>query len=273
VLTAAVDARSALRARHARARSERDAGITLIELVVAMTLATIVATLATMLFVTSSNVNAKTTDANVASSSARAALDSWASLISLADSPTIYYNNSGVPQPGNTSQAPAAGSSSYRFVKVSATELTFWADIDNRLGSAASPCPNGSCTSAAQPTGRGPATYVDLAWVPTSSGSSTGALVETRYVPGSTTTVAATRTLIPSGVTPGTSTVPGFLFTWGYFTGCYTSFYGCINSITISFQTQPNNGMTAPTATASAPASKTAAPQTYTTTVTLSETS
>lgn len=275
-----------LRAR--RRAKHGDAGITLIELVVAMTIATIVATLTTALFVTSSNVNSKTTNTNVATSAARAVLDSWAALISVADAPTIPYV-SNVPQNGSTAQ-PTAGTAADRIINITPTELTFWADVNNRPS-----CGGGNCISTAQPNERTQATYVDLSYVPSYAGATSGSLVETRYLPGSTTTVQTKRTVIASGVSTN-----GWLFTpylEKAYGGCTAGlictpvmcngaagiclptppvtsgldpavYLSYINRIDISFTVTPNNGASVGATTSTL---SNGAPVTYTTTVAISE--
>ena len=99
------------RLRDARAG---DDGFTLMELVVAMSLMTIIAALTTTFFVGMEHASQKTVDLNVSTANARVALDSWTNLLRLADSPTD----------------PGAGAN--RFLDITPTSAVFYANVDNR---------------------------------------------------------------------------------------------------------------------------------------------
>ena len=134
---------NSLAARVRQARASSDAGITLMELVISMALMTLLGTMAIVFFVDMNSASSKTVDANLSTANARNALESWVSLIRLADSPA------------------SAGSASGRFEKITPTEVLFYADLGNR-----------SCTPTCT---TGHPTKIDLAIV----GSD---LVETHYL-------------------------------------------------------------------------------------------
>jgi prepilin-type N-terminal cleavage/methylation domain-containing protein len=151
-----------------------DAGMTLMELVVAMTLMTIIGAMALGFFLGMNRADTRTVDANIATASARNALQSWTALLRLADSPV---------QPG---------SSANRFVELTPTKVVFYADLDNRSSCAL------SCAERTAPT------LVSLSL----DGSGADAqLVETRYLDG-TPSASADRILVP-----GAAASSGWLFT------------------------------------------------------------
>jgi hypothetical protein len=91
-----------------------DAGISLIELVVAMSLTTIVSAMALAFFVTVNSASSRTVDTSIDTAGARNVLQSWSTLLDLADSPT---------QAGGTD----------RFVQITPTSAIFYANAnDNR---------------------------------------------------------------------------------------------------------------------------------------------
>jgi prepilin-type N-terminal cleavage/methylation domain-containing protein len=111
---------SGLRDRLRRQRSEEpDAGMTLIELLVAMTLGTIVAAAALSTFIGTMNSTTHTTNTVINASQARTVLQSWSEMIRLVDSPY------------------GAGTDSGRFGQVGPSTAIFYADIANRTGSTA----------------------------------------------------------------------------------------------------------------------------------------
>lgn len=91
----------------------RDAGVSLIELAVAMTLMTIVGAMTIMFFVSMSSATTKTVDGNVSTANARNALEDWTRLLSFADSPQT------------------AGSHDGRFEQITATTAIFYANTNN----------------------------------------------------------------------------------------------------------------------------------------------
>jgi hypothetical protein len=91
-----------------------DAGVSLIELVVAMTLMTVVGTLTLTFFVTMNSANGRTIDSNLSTASARNTLESWTRLLSLADS------------------KQGAGSGAGRFEQITPTSAIFYANVNNR---------------------------------------------------------------------------------------------------------------------------------------------
>lgn len=93
-----------------------DAGMSLIELIVAMGLAVVVMALSMNFFVGAlQHSDAATTD-SINTASARIALDSWSSLIRVADS------------------AVSPGTSDGRIESISPTDLVFYANLGNRTG-------------------------------------------------------------------------------------------------------------------------------------------
>jgi Tfp pilus assembly protein PilW len=95
------------RLRQRNADVIRDAGTTLIELVVAMVLATIFGAFATNWFLSASDASTATTSADLGTASARNALQTWAALLGVAGSPSD------------------PGSGTDRIVDLSATSITF----------------------------------------------------------------------------------------------------------------------------------------------------
>lgn len=126
-----------------------DAGVTLIELVVAMSLMTIVSAMALTFFVGVNSANSTAVDANVGTASARNVLQQWTQLLELADSPD------------------AAGSGSGRFVEITPTSAVFYTNSDRNR--------------ATDTTARTAPVKVSLALVG-------GQLVESDYQPDTSTT-------------------------------------------------------------------------------------
>jgi type II secretory pathway pseudopilin PulG len=135
---------TSLTGRLRRTRERSDAGITLVEMVVSMSLMTIIGSMAVTFFVGMNRASTATTDANLSTAGARTVLDSWTSLLRVADSPT---------KPGD-----AGG----RIVTITPTEIQFYADVNNRACSS-------TCGAATHPT------KVDLSLT-------SGSLVEKRFV-------------------------------------------------------------------------------------------
>lgn len=105
-----------------------DAGFSLTELIVTGVLMTIVMAMALVFFVQFTNNNSALTDENLSTGSARNVLQQWAATLRLADSPDT---------PGTTSG---------RIVKITPTEIEFYADLGNR--DLCSP----KCSVASKPT-------------------------------------------------------------------------------------------------------------------------
>jgi type II secretory pathway pseudopilin PulG len=93
--------------RHRIAEPARDAGTTLIELVVAMVLATIFGAFAMTWFLGASDASTATTSADLGTAGARNALQTWAALLRVAGSPSD------------------PGSGTDRIIDLSATSITF----------------------------------------------------------------------------------------------------------------------------------------------------
>lgn len=102
-----------------RPRSTRgDSGISLIELLVAMTLMGIVGAMTTSFFITANGATTNTVDSNVATANARNVIEGWTRLLNLADSPST------------------AGTGTGRFEKITPTTAVFYSNInDNRATS------------------------------------------------------------------------------------------------------------------------------------------
>lgn len=112
---------------HARIRrtAAGDAGVSLIELVVGMALATIVGAMTLATFVGANDAVNTTTDRLVGTANARNTLQTWQSLIQVADSP-------------QTMNTCSTGSTQHRFEWLTSTEVLFYANLSNRK-------PDGTC--------------------------------------------------------------------------------------------------------------------------------
>jgi type II secretory pathway pseudopilin PulG len=143
-----------------------DDGITLTELVVTMTLMSIVGALSLSFFLGSSASDARTIDSAQTAAGARNAVTAWSGLLQVADSTS----------PGGTDD---------RITALTPTSITFAADLDNRPTCSTAPCP----TTATTP--------VTLALVSTTSGTTT----TTQLVQTITRTSGSTRLVqVPAGV-------------------------------------------------------------------------
>jgi len=159
--------------------ADGEAGVTLMELMVTMTLTAILSTVAMGMFLTSNKSTNASIDANISAASARAALDSWTSLLQFASIPGPATPSDNTYNPNQIGQAIA---------KLSPDSITFYSNLGNRStsGPAASP---------------GPATLIQLSFVPNqtapcSTAVGFGCLVEQRYDASNTATPAATRILL-----------------------------------------------------------------------------
>src|SRR6185437_16997856 len=93
------------------------AGVSLTELLVAMGLATILGAITMQLFVYVDNSTASTTDRTVATAQARNTLQAWSGYLHVSDGST-------------------AGSVSTRFEWLTASDMAFYANLNNRAGDA-----------------------------------------------------------------------------------------------------------------------------------------
>jgi hypothetical protein len=93
--------------------SRRDEGVSLIELVMAMGLMTVMGAMTLTFFISLSSASTKTVNGNVGTSSARGVLEAWTRLLSLADSPST------------------AGGGTGRFVQLTPTSAIFYANVNN----------------------------------------------------------------------------------------------------------------------------------------------
>ena len=114
---------TALRAR-ARRIWRRDDGVTLIELVVAMTLSTALGAMTLFLFVSVSNSSDATNDRTINTASARNTLEAWTSYLQVSD-------------------GTSAGNGTNRFEWLTDQDMLFYADLNNRSAG------NASTTTAA----------------------------------------------------------------------------------------------------------------------------
>src|SRR4051794_27276715 len=105
--------RGRIRRRHARG----DAGVTLVEMLVAMGLSTILGAVTLVLFVQVSSASNTTTDRTVSSTQARNALQAWSSYLQVLDDPS------------------GSGSGTNRFEWFTANSVLFYSDLNNRSGS------------------------------------------------------------------------------------------------------------------------------------------
>lgn len=99
-----------------RSDATDDSGMTIIELIVAMTLSTIIGTVALIFVVQSTRTSTSTTERTISTAQARSLLQSWSTYLHVADDPT------------------AAGLAENRFEWFTATDIAFHSDIDNRDG-------------------------------------------------------------------------------------------------------------------------------------------
>lgn len=133
---------TALRRRAARVRATRDAGVTLMELVVAMTLSTILGAMTLAVFVRVNDSSSSTTDRAISSRSASLVMNAWPSYLKVSDGTT-------------------AGSIGNRFEWLTSTDMLFYANLYNR--------PMGAVDSTTAPT---------MVWLRLDS---SGALVEEQF--------------------------------------------------------------------------------------------
>jgi len=97
-------------------QASRDAGVSLIEMLVAMALSTILGAVTLMLFVQVSSASNDTTDRTISSTQARNAQQAWSSYLQVLD------------------DAAGAGTGSNRFEWFTAKSVLFYADLNNRAG-------------------------------------------------------------------------------------------------------------------------------------------
>lgn len=96
-----------------RTHSRRDDGVSLIELVMAMSLMTVIGAMTLTFFISLSSASTKTVKGNIATSAARTVLEAWNRLLTLADSPST------------------AGAGSGRFVQLTPTSAIFYANVNH----------------------------------------------------------------------------------------------------------------------------------------------
>lgn len=106
-----------LHARRNAVRVVADAGVTLIEMVVAMALSTLIGAMTLTLFVHVNDATQTSTDRAINTAQAREILQSWTSYLHVADGPSY-------------------GDRSHRFEWITASDMLFYADLANRGSSA-----------------------------------------------------------------------------------------------------------------------------------------
>ncbi|SOD74773.1 type II secretory pathway component PulJ [Jatrophihabitans sp. GAS493] len=123
-------AKRILRAVRHRAlgQSGAESGMTLMELVVSMGLATLLGAMTLAFFISSNTAASRTVTANISSASARDALDSWTQLIRVADTPA--YDPTHVVLNSVAQDVDARQGDS--IVYLDATNLVFYANVGNR---------------------------------------------------------------------------------------------------------------------------------------------
>ena len=104
---------SVLRRRLESVGEDPAAGFTLIEVVVAMVLSTIVGAMTTALFVSAAASSQDSSDRSTDSANARNVLQSWTSYLQVAD-------------------GPVAGVAAHRFEWITANDMFFYSDLNNR---------------------------------------------------------------------------------------------------------------------------------------------
>jgi Tfp pilus assembly protein PilW len=158
---------SRLRRRVQAVRDSDDAGVTLTELIVAMTLSVILGAMTLSLFVQVNGAASSTIDRTVNSSSARNAIQAWTSYLRVSD-------------------GTVAGASLYRFEWITSSDMMFHANLYNRATSGA---------------GVGSTTAATMVWLRIDAG---GALVEEQF-PGTAainSNPTVCRTLVPKATAP-----------------------------------------------------------------------
>src|SRR4051794_18380724 len=100
-------------------RGQAEAGVTLIETLMAMALSTILGAVTLTLFVQVSSAANNTTDRTISSTQARNALQAWGSYFQVID------------------EAAGAGTGNNRFEWLTASSVLFYADLKNRSGTVA----------------------------------------------------------------------------------------------------------------------------------------
>lgn len=108
--------------RLGRTAAANDAGVTLTELIVAMTLSVILGAITLTLLITVNNSASATTDRTIGSAQAATTLQAWTSYLRVSDGTT-------------------AGSPGHRFEWITPTDILLHADLGNRTGSAAAVAP------------------------------------------------------------------------------------------------------------------------------------
>jgi type II secretory pathway pseudopilin PulG len=159
--------------RRIRRAATGDAGINLLELMVATTITAILGAAATMYFVGSENSSNRTIATTQASAGARITLDSWTSMLRVAD----WLDTS---------------TKTDRFEEITPTEIVFYADLNNR--------PTDCATNPTDCQLVTPPTKVVLMLQTTDPSTGEGQLVQIMFKPDNTTPKSVTR--LASNVTP-----------------------------------------------------------------------
>jgi len=107
----------ARRRRQMMRRDRADLGVSLIELVVAMGLMTVIGAMTLAFFISMNTADSRTVDANISTAGARNALESWTRVLTLADS------------------SQTAGLGSGRFEQITPTTAIFFANMNSNRAS------------------------------------------------------------------------------------------------------------------------------------------
>lgn len=162
--------------RNRRARLTGDRGITLAELMVSMTLTTILGTMAVLFFVGATHEGYRTVLTNQNTSDARITLDSWTNMLRVA----------GWLDPNTQAD---------RFEEITSTKIVFYANLNNRVASTSAPY-----------SAPGPTTKVALMLRISDASTGIGQLIEVTFK-ADNTTVNSVRQLGFSAKQTGTTPV------------------------------------------------------------------
>jgi len=143
--------------RNRRARLADDRGITLAELMVSMTLTTILGVMAVLFFVGATHAGYRTVLTNENTSDARITLDSWTNMLRVA----------GWLDPNTEAD---------RFEEITSTKIVFYANLNNRVASTSAPY-----------GAPGPTTKVALMLRISDASKGIGQLIEVTFKPDNTT--------------------------------------------------------------------------------------
>jgi Tfp pilus assembly protein PilW len=205
--------------RQRRIRFSDDRGITLAELMVSMTLTTILGTMAVLFFVGATREGYRTVLTNQNSGDARVTLDSWTNMLRVA----------GWLDPNTEAD---------RFEEITATKIVFYANLNNRATSTSAPY-----------SAPGPTTKVALMLRVSNASTGVGQLIEVTFK-ADNSTVQSVRQLGFSAKATGSSPIFQPYSRSG--SPLDLSLHGCVSGATVSTglclqSGQPGAGMVDPT--------------------------